>query len=279
MNKPTVQAPTGGQDAELLPRIQQLLEPLAALAVGRVPYDVLTGLLKGALIQAAETELQREAPAKRVTKSAIALKTGIDSRSLAPAAPVDGGQDDLSHPFADLLALWQWDGDWQDPAAAAPLQLPIYGPGKTFQTLVNRAIGKNISYSEVLETLLNSGNIRRTEDNRLQLVDPFYKHGASELEAGRFDFFGKLSEGLAYCIRDRMATPDFDPNPNAVSMLVRSVPEDRLPELARDIGELLLKHADEAGDRLDEYDDESARGPTVTAGVGNFFWTRPNSKN
>lgn len=279
MNKPTIQTPTAGTEAELLPRVRQLLEPLAALAVGRVPYDVLCGLLKGALIQAAEEQLQREAPAKRVTKSAIALKTGIDSRSLGQPAPTDDGQGDLSHPFADLLALWQWEGDWRDQSAEAPLQLPIYGPGKTFQTLVNRAIGKNISYSEVMETLVNSGNIRRTGDNRLQLVDPFYKHGASALEAGRFDFFGKLSEGLAHCVRDRMATPEFDPNPNAVSMLVRSVPQDRLPELARDIGELLLKHADEAGDRLDEYDDESTKGPTVTAGVGNFFWTRPNSGN
>lgn len=262
-------------DEALLPQLQRLLAPLAGIAVGRVSYDVLADLLKQALIQAAEHKLRMEEPAKRITKSALALQTGIDSRLIDRNRRESDSDRDLSHPFADLLAMWQWNPEWHDPEGH-PVLLPIYGGGRSFQTLVNRAIGKNISYSEVMEGLLKSRNIERTEDGRLRLVDPIFKYGASELEAGRFDFYGRMAEGLAHCIRERLACPEFVPTPNAVLMVVRSIPEERLEALAEEMGELLLRHADEAGDRLDAVDDENAEGRTVTAGVGNFFWSRRN---
>lgn len=260
----------------LLPRVRQLLEPLASVVVGRVPYDTLSELLKEALIDAARDQLRCEAPAKRVTKSAIALKTGIDSRSI-DLAPKETRQDEaLNPPFAGLLALWKWNEEWQDGESGDPLLLPIYGPGKSFQTLVNRSVGKNISYSDVMEILLKSGNIERAGDKRLRLVDPIFRFGNPELEAGRFNFYGRLSRGLGFCIRDRMSSPEFDPNSNAVLMTVRSVPEEKLPVLAEEISALLLRHADEAGDLLDGHDDEESTGKTYSAGVGNFFWTRRN---
>lgn len=260
----------------LMPRIRQLLEPLAGVAVGRVPYDTLAELLKAALIDAAREQLRREAPAKRITKSAIALKTGIDSRAIDLAPKEARPPEELSHPFAQLLALWKWDDGWLDAGSGEPLLLPIYGPGRSFQTLVNRSVGKNISYSDVMETLLKSGNIERADDKRLRLVDPIFKFGNPELEVGRFNFYGRLSRGLGLCIRDRMSSPEFDPNPNAVLMNVQSVPEGKLPALAEAIGALLLRHADEAGDLLDEHDDEESAGRTYSAGVGNFFWTQRN---
>lgn len=261
---------------ELLPRIRQLLQPLANVVVGRVSYDVLSELLKDALIDAAREKLRLEEPAKRITKSAIALKTGIDSRSIDLQSKEKQGGSELSHPFADLLASWQWESDWLDTESGRPLVLPIYGPGRSFQTLVNRTVGKNISYSDVMEALLKSGNIERADDKRLRLLDPFFKFGASELESGRFDFYGRLSHGLSLCIHNRMSSPEFDPTPNAVWMTVRSVPERDLPALAEKIGALLLRHADEAGDTLDAHDDEKSTGRTYSAGVGNFFWTRRN---
>lgn len=262
--------------SELLPRIRQILEPLAGIAVGRVPYDVLTDLLKDALIDIAEEQLRREDPARRITNSAIALKTGIDSRHISRRAQEGSDSQDMSHPFSDLLAMWQWDPEWQDADTGEPLELPIYGGGKSFQTLVNRNVGKNVSYSDVMAHLLKSGNIERAGNRLVRILDPYFKYGASELETGRMSFYGNLSLGLAYCIRDRLASPEFDPTPNSVLVHVRSIPEERLPELAKEMGRVLLRHADETGDKLDEYDDEDASGRTYSAGVGNFFWTRRN---
>lgn len=261
---------------EILPRARQMLQPLASVVVGKIPYGVLSELLKEVLIEAAREQLRRESPAKRITKSAIALKTGIDSRVIGREPNKKQAGSGLNHPFADLLACWKWDQAWQDTDTGEPRVLPIYGPGESFQTLVNRTVGKNISYSDVMETLLKSGNIERCGEGGLRLLDPFFKLGSSELESGRFDFYGSLSQGLARCIQERMSHPEFEPTPNAVLMTVRSVPEEKLAVLAEQIGALLLRHADEAGDTLDACDDETAQGRTYAAGVGNFFWTQRN---
>lgn len=275
MGKQSTQPESGSDYAELLPRMRQLLEPLAGIAVGRVPYDVLVDLLKDALIEVAEEQLLREDPARRITKSALALKTGIDSRHISARTCEAAEDQDMTHPFSSLLAMWAWDAEWQDEAGR-PLELPIYGGGKSFQTLVNRNVGKNVSYSDVMAHLLKSGNIERAGERALRIVDPYFKYGVSELETGRFNFYGNLSRGLAYCIRERLASPEFDPVPNSVLVLVESIPADRLSALAEEMGEILLRHADETGDKMDEYEDNNADGPTYSAGVGNFFWTRRN---
>lgn len=278
MSKPAHGSGSETIPGDLLFRVRQLLEPLATLAVGRVPFDELSELLRQAMVQAAEQKLLKEDPGKRITKSALALQTGIDSR-LIERQPTDGGEErDFSHPFADLLAMWQWDEQWHDAKTGEPAILDVYGSRMSFQTLVNRSIGKNISYSEVLQTLLTTHNVERTRDNRIRLLDPIYKYGASELERGRLDFYGKLSEGLAHCIRERMASTEFNSTPNAVLMVERSIPEHRIQALAEDMGRMLLRHAEEAGDRLDADNDSNARGRTFTAGVGNFFWTRRNNE-
>lgn len=274
MGNDSNQPDAGSEFGDLLPQVRQLLEPLAAIVVGRIPYDALSELIKEAMIEVAEAQLGEEAPDRRITKSAIALKTGIDSRHIRLGTESADTSGDLGHPFSDLLAMWQWDPEWHDAETSVPLELPIYGSGASFQTLVNRNVGKNVSYSDVMTHLLKSGNIERVGNKLLRIVDPYFKYGASELETGRFNFYGNLSQGLALCIRNRLANPEFDPTPNSVLVSVRSVPEARLPELAEEMGRVLMRHADELGDRLDEFDDERAPGPTCSAGIGSFFWTR-----
>lgn len=270
----------GGTDNEtrrLVVLARRILDPLARMLVGRLPYDTIARLLKEALVQAAREKLQHEAPAKRITKSSIALMTGIDSRTLEDTASPDDARSihQLLNPYSLVLEVWSQHSKWQDPETGKPMVLPTYGPGKSFQTLVNRTVGRNISYSEIMETLLKARNIERVDNRHLVLRERLF-NAPQDVDMKALWFSANLSYCLGVNIQRKLETgPGEEATPNASLTTSQLVPEAALPELRAKMAELVVQHTNEVGETLGEHETEDTSGRRYSAGVGWFYFEEP----
>lgn len=263
------------EDVELSLQItSRMFGTIAALNVGNVPFNQAVDMLRQAYVRAAVKQLERQQPDKRLTRSAIALLTGMDGRTIANVLT---SEDELHErqqvrqsPHAQVLGSWASHDQWQDPETRQPAQLTIYGAGKTFQALVKSTIGKSISYSMVLETLVNSGNVRKIDDNRVELIERQFR---SKTDVARKRQSNRMVYGLGKNIIHYVENKDSDAGwPRAMVWNQRVNPE-KLAELRERLRDLLVtKHTFEVGETIDTCAEQEDRPGQVTAGLGWYYW-------
>lgn len=265
----------GREDVELsLQMTGRMFSALAALNVGKVPFDQAVTMLRQAYVKAAVRHLEREQPDKRLTRSAIALLTGMDGRTIAGILAADEEREDRQQvqqsPHAQALGSWASHDKWRDADTGRPAQLTIYGAGKTFQALIKSTVGKSVSYSMVLETLLESGNIRKIGDNKVELVDRMF-HSRSDLSRKRQS--NRMVHGLGKNIVHYLEAPEEKSKWPRGMIWNQRVTPDMLPELRDRLRALLAdKHAYEIGETIDTCADQEDRSGQATAGVGWYYW-------
>lgn len=277
MTHPT---PTGGEeeDRELSLRIsRRMLKTLATLNVGKLPFDQAVAVLRQAYVDAAVEHLQRKQPDKRLTRSAVALLTGMDSRTVAQLlesrSESDGPPDEQivqQSPNAQVLGSWASEERWADPDTGKPRDLLIYGSGDTFQALVKTSIGKSVSYSMVLETLLSHGNVRKVGDNKVRLIDRVFR---SESDLAKLRQALRMVDGVSKNIINGQQVREPEQRwPRGVVWSQRVRPAE-LAALRKEILALLRdKHVYELGELIDQHADEHD-GPNQTiAGLGWYYW-------
>lgn len=256
---------------------RRMFRPLTALIIGKVPFERAVALLRRAYVRAAIAELERKQPDKARTHSAIALLTGIDGRTIRDLLLEDEVEDtdeqvEMS-PNAQVLGSWASHERWRDPETSQPLQLKIYGPGKTFQALVKSVIGKSVSYAMVLETLIEHGNVRRVGDNRVELVDRLFKHRHDLSQKRQIN---RMIHGLGRNIINRMHPEESDGKwPRGMVWNQRVRPE-ALEQLRAEIMELIKnKLTYEIGETMDAHAEEHEGDDQVVTSFGWFYWEDP----
>jgi hypothetical protein len=137
----------------------------------------LTDILKAIYVEEAQKKLEREG--SKPTKSAIALMTGLDTRVVSTILAQnfkDTIQNQSVNPEHALIDMWSSDPFFQDSETGKPAKLPIVGRGRTFQTLVLRAVGRNITVKTVISRLLASGNIKVVQEDveKVELLSMLY---------------------------------------------------------------------------------------------------------
>lgn len=153
--------------------LEQILRPIVRLFLNRrVTFPALTEMAKKIYIDLAHEQAIKNDPRKRVTISGLSIATGIDPASIK--AHLNRAHDEIEQaaslsPEAAVLEAWADDpmfhGQEQE-APGRPVELPIYGSGRTFQTLVRRSTSSNVGYAEMLDKLLDSGNVAVTSDGK-----------------------------------------------------------------------------------------------------------------
>jgi len=129
--------------------------------IGTVSLPALYDILKTIYVEEAKKKLDRDGG--KPTKSAIALMTGLDTRVVSSLmdqnleTTIEGQS---VNPENALIDMWTSDPFFCDPGTGEPAPLPISGRGKTFQGLVLKAIGRNITVKTVMDRLLAWGSIR-----------------------------------------------------------------------------------------------------------------------
>lgn len=141
--------------------LSRVFRKVVRLVIGTVSLPALVDILKAIYVEEAEKKLIREGA--KPTKSALALMTGMDTRVVTQVLEqnLDSTiQNQSVNPENALIDMWTSDPYFQDPETGKPALLPVAGKGKTFQGLVLRSIGRNITVKTVMDRLLSSETVK-----------------------------------------------------------------------------------------------------------------------
>jgi hypothetical protein len=157
--------------------LSRVFRKVVRLVIGSVSLPALHDILKAIYVEEAQKKLLREG--SKPTKSAIALITGLDTRMVSSvlAQNLESTiQNQNVNPENALLAYWSTDPFFKDADTGKPAALPFSGRGKTFQGLVLKAIGRNITVKTVMDRLLAWESIRviRGDIDTVELVSITY---------------------------------------------------------------------------------------------------------
>jgi hypothetical protein len=253
--------------------LSRVFRKVVRLVIGSVSLPALVDILRNLYVEEAQKKLEREG--SKPTKSAIALMTGLDTRVVSALLEQEEGELPAQNvnPEHALIDMWSSDPFFLDPDSGKPVSLPIVGKGRTFQTLVLRSIGRNVTVKTVIARLLASENVRVVQDDveKVELLSliysPISSDKAKQTEVGLIE----ASRVLAAVIHNMRSEPEvrvpqqgrwtyrLDPkNYKKFRKRARILLEKQIRE-----GELLLEEFEEAAKKSDQ----------ITVGIGWYQWT------
>ncbi|MDJ0654316.1 MAG: DUF6502 family protein [Xanthomonadales bacterium] len=192
-------------DSWLLACLEQVLRPIIRLFLSRrIAYPAFAEVAKRIYIELAQEDAAKHNPRQPVTVSELAIATGIDAKTISHRLrdrEHDTTLPSLS-PESAILEQWATSPTFQDINTGKPLKLPIRGQGLSFATLVRRTF-RNVSYGHVLDTLLEVGNVRISEDGKsVELVNRWYKSSSKRLR--------ELMEAACRCLEHFISTMNWN---------------------------------------------------------------------
>jgi hypothetical protein len=261
--------------ADVLPLV---LRRIVRLIIGTISYPALVDMLRSIYVEEGQKKLERKN--SKPTKSALALITGMDTRVvssvLAKDCSVNLKPQQLSPELA-LIDTWNSDPLFLDSSTGNPAVLPIEGKGRTFQGLVLRSIGRNITVKTVLDRLLQSktiqiieGDAHKGEADRVKILSLVYMPISSDRAKLTDIAFLESSRVLSTVIHNMNAEPEYRV-PQQGRWTYRLSP-DNYQEF-RDRTRILLDKQIKEGEALLEEFEEAQRKPgQLTVGIGWYQW-------
>jgi len=253
--------------------LSRVFRKVVRLVIGSVSVPALTEILKAIYVEEAQKKLIREG--SKPTKSAIALITGLDTRVvtsvLAQNLDATLRTQDVT-PENRLIDMWAGDPFFQDPETGSPAALPISGRGRTFQGLVLKAIGRNITVKTVMDRLLVGGSIHvnRGDIDTVELVSELYLPLTDDrirhTEVGLLE----ASRVLSAVIHNMSSDPDTRV-PQQGRWTYRLDPK-KYKEFRLKIRQLLAKQIREGESLLEEFEETTKQPGQMTVGIGWYQW-------
>jgi hypothetical protein len=254
--------------------LSQVFRKVVRLVIGTVSLPALYDILKAIYVEEAQRKLDREG--SKPTKSAIALMTGLDTRvvsSLMDQSLDSTMQGQSVNPEHTLIDMWSSDPFFRDLETGKPAALPIVGRGRTFQTLVLRSIGRNITVKTVIGRLLASNNIRVVQEDveKVELLSliysPISSDRAKQTEVGLIE----ASRVLSAVIHNMKAESETRV-PQQGRWTYRLDPRN-YREFRKKARQLLEKQIKEGESLLEEFEEAAKEPGQVTVGIGWYQWT------
>jgi hypothetical protein len=254
--------------------LSRVFRKVVRLVIGSVSLPALVDILKAIYVDEAEKKLIREG--SKPTKSALALMTGLDTRVVAQVMEQNLEatiQNQNANPENALIDMWTSDPYFQNPEDGTPAALPIGGKGRSFQGLVLRSIGRNITVKTVIDRLVESGNIELITGDieRVRLVSMIYSpisdDRAKQTEVG----FVEASRVLSAVIHNMSAPPDSRvPQQGRWTYRLAAEKYSAFRQRAR---ELLDRQIKEGEELLEEFEEPKKQPGQLTVGIGWYQWS------
>ena len=253
--------------------LSRVFRKIVRLVIGSISLPALVDILKAIYVEEAQKKLLREG--SKPTKSALALITGLDTRVVSSvlAQNLDTTIENKNvNPEHALIDLWTSDPFFQEPETGLPARLPIEGRGRTFQSLVLRSIGRNITVKTVIGRLLASKNIRVVHNDieEVELLSMIYSpisnDRAKQTEVGLIE----ASRVLSAVIHNMNSDPK-SRVPQQGRWTYRLDPEN-YKEFRRKIRKLLDKQIKEGESLLEEFEEATKQDDQLTVGIGWYQW-------
>ncbi len=250
-----------------------LFKRIVRLLIGTISFPVVSDVLRTIYVEEAKNKLIKSG--SKPTKSALALITGLDTRvvsSILKENPNANAIPVSANPENTLIDIWSSDENFQNPVTGEAAILPIEGKGRTFQSLVLRAIGRNITVKTVLDRLLKGGTVQLIHGDipRVELVSRFYNPVSS-------DYVKSTEVGLLESSRVL----------DAVLHNIKCKVENRVPQQGRwtyrldpknykqfrtEARELLEKQIKEGDALLEKFEETQKQPGQLTVGIGWYQW-------
>jgi len=253
--------------------LSQVFRKVVRLVIGTVSLPALYDILKAIYVEEAQKKLERDGG--KPTKSAIALMTGLDTRvvsSLMDENLQNTIESQSVNPENALIDMWASDPFFKDPKTGRPARLPIVGKGRTFQTLVLRSIGRNITVKTVIGRLLASNNIKVMQEDveKVELLSKIYSpissDRAKQTEVGLIE----ASRVLSAVIHNM--TADADTRVPQQGRWTYRLDPDRYKEFRKRARNLLDKQIKEGESLLEDFEEPTKVPGQITVGIGWYQW-------
>ena len=256
--------------AEVIPLV---LRKIVRLLVGTVSYPALVEILRSVYVEEGKAKLIRNG--SRPTRSALALITGMDTRVVSNVLAKDCDttiQPQQISPEFTLIDLWSSDSFFTDPETGEPAVLPIEGKGRTFQGLVLKAIGRNITVKTVLDRLLKSETIEVLygDIQEVKLLSKEFTPITSDIAKLTDITFLEASRVMSAGIHNMNSIPE-ERVPQQGRWTYRLAPE-KYREFRREVRQLLKKQIKEGEALLEQFEEAQKQPDQLTVGIGWYQW-------
>ena len=262
-----------GDSGALTNAVGLLLRRVVRLMVGTVSFPALVEILKTLYVEEAEKKINRTGT--KPTKSALALMTGLDTRVVS--AVVQKDYDLTLEPkniCAEnaLLDMWNIDSFFLDAETNESLILPIEGRGRTFQGLVLRSIGRNITTKTVIDRLLASGNIKIISDGteQVEMLSHIYSPITNDRAKMTDIAFVESSRVLSAAIHNMKS--DVDSRVPQQGRWTYRLSPSRYGEFRQEARILLKRQISEGEALLEQFEDAQKKPGQLTVGIGWYQW-------
>lgn len=254
--------------------LSRVFRKVVRLVIGTVSLPALVDILKAIYVEEAQKKLVREG--SKPTKSALALITGLDTRVVSSVLSqnLDSTiQTQNVNPENALIDMWSSDPFFLDPRTGKPARLPIAGRGRTFQGLVLKAIGRNITVKTVMDRLLDWGSIKVNSGpiDTVELVSrtylPLSNDRVKQTEIG----FLEASRVLSAVIHNMNSEPDYRV-PQQGRWTYRLSPN-RYKEFRAKARALLEQQIKEGESLLEQFEEPKKEPGQLTVGIGWYQWS------
>jgi len=252
--------------------VKQLLKPVVRLMLRHgMPFQSFAQVAKRAYLEVAQ-EAEFAIPNKAQTKSRLALITGLTRPDVAELMTGDR----LNHiPPADrwnravsVLGGWATDRKFRGKNGK-PLDLPLRGPGATFEGLT-RKYGADMPAVATLDELVRVGCVERLKDGQVRMKSQLYIPQTESPET--LGYFGsaasRLLATMVHNILDKGQPKHFQQE-----YWSRAITPTQLDELRVNMRKLLAQQSKKAIKLLEDTEDDlPVREHHRTAGVGFYYF-------
>lgn len=261
------------ETASVTDAVRLVLHRIIRLLVGTISFPAILELIKAIYVEEAEKKLNRAGT--KPTKSAIALLTGLDTRVVSMV--LDARFDVSMEPKQicaenALLDMWSNDPFFQDPERKKPSILPIEGKGRTFQGLILKSVGRNITVKTVIDRLLSSGNIKIHSGaiERVEMLSQFYSPISDDIAKMTDIAYLESSRVLSAAIHNMNTDPELRV-PQQGRWTYRLDPKN-YKEFRKKARQLLDKQIKEGEALLEQFEELEKQPGQLTVGIGWYQW-------
>ena len=253
--------------------LSRVFRKLVRLVIGTVSLPALTDILKAIYVEEAQKKLSREGT--KPTKSAIALITGLDTRVVSSVLAQNLEKTIRTqnvNPENALIDMWSSDPFFQDEDSGKPAAIPISGRGRTFQGLVLRSIGRNVTVKTVMDQLLawEIIKVNRGDTDTVELISQTYLPLSNDRVKHTEIAFLEASRVLSAVIHNMNSEPEYLV-PQQGRWTYRLDPN-KYKEFRRSVRQLLEKQIKEGESLLEEFEEPTKRPGQLTVGIGWYQW-------
>jgi hypothetical protein len=268
----------------LVRSLEQLLTRLLRLLVGRISLIRLLELIRNVYIREAVNLLESQTRDGRVTKTQLALMTGIDTRTIAKhmestafSRPMHENHEFLAEMTLEtrILSVWMSDPRFFDHSRREPLSLSLTPGARSIYELISIAIGgRGLTIASILQRLESAGSVQVDEETQeVKLVTDTYYPFLTNDDSAMLDVGLSTAAALLGTVKVNMEhRVDSGENLFQRSSFTHQLAPENRSEL-RGLVKTFLEKADrECKSIIGAVEDEVPRHDHITAGVSMFYF-------